>query len=83
VPELFGVVQGSVKDILVLGGSGLRVLRLLGYRGDEVVVDARPGEHAGGGGAVLPGVEVAADSNSLCRCLQIGVVEDDDRGLAA
>ena len=42
-----------------------------------------PGEHAGGGGAVLAGVEVARLGDGARRCLDVGVVEDDDRRLAA
>ena len=57
--ELVGVVERAVEHVLVVGHAGLGALGLLGQRGDEVVVHARPGEHAGGGGAVLAGVEVA------------------------
>ena len=41
------------------------------------------GQHARGGGAVLPGVEVAGDGDRLGRGLEVGVVEDHDRRLAA
>ena len=46
-------------------------------------MDARAGEHAGGGGAVLAGVEVAGDRDVLGRQLEVGVVEHDHRRLAA
>ena len=58
-------------------------LRLLGERGDEVVVDAGRGEHPGRRGAVLAGVEVAGDGDALGGGLEVGVVEHDDRRLAA
>ena len=84
--ELVGVVHRRHQGVLVAGA--VRVGRrgaagLLGERGDEVVVDARRGQHPGGGGAVLPGVEVAGDGDGLGGGLEVGVVEDDDRRLAA
>ena len=60
-----------------------RATGLLGQRGDEVVVDAGAGEHAGRGGAVLAGVEVAGDGDALGGGFDVGVVEHDDRRLAA
>ena len=81
--ELVGVVERAVEDVLVVGQAGLDALGLLGEGGHEVVVDAGPGEHAGGGGAVLAGVEVAGDRDVLGGLLEVGVVEDDDRRLAA
>ena len=42
-----------------------------------------PHEHPGGGGAVLAGVEVAGLGDGGGRRLDVGVVEDDDRRLAA
>ena len=59
------------------------VLRLLGERGDEVVVDAGTGQHAAGGGAVLAGVEPAGGADGLGGLLDVGVVEHHDRRLAA
>ena len=58
-------------------------LRLLGERIDEVPIDAGAGEHARGGRAVLAGVEVAGARDALGGGLDVGVVEHDDRGLAA
>jgi hypothetical protein len=49
---------------------------------DEVVVDPRAGQHPGGGGAVLAGVEVARDRDAFDGSVEVGVVEDDDRRLA-
>ncbi len=46
-------------------------------------MDPRAGDHAGGRGAVLAGVEVAGTGDALGGGLDVGVVEDDDRGLAA
>ena len=83
VAELVGVVQGAVEDVLVVGHAGARAPGLLGERGEEVVVHARAGDDAGGGGAVLSGVEVAGAGDALGGGLDVGVVEDDDRGLAA
>ena len=68
------------------GSSGCPVLVCLGPLGDrvdEVVVDARTGQHAGRRGAVLAGVEVARVRDRLRGLLQVGVVEDDHRRLAA
>ena len=52
--------------------------------GDEVVVDARPGDHAARGGAVLARV-VVRRSRPACSTtsVEVGVVEHDDRCLAA
>ena len=50
---------------------------------DDVVVDAWRREHAGRGRAVLAGVVVAGAGDRLQRGLQVDVVEDDDRRLAA
>ena len=83
VRELVGVVERAVEHLAVVGRPGLRVARLLGERGDEVVVDARARQHAGRGRAVLPGVEVAGDRDVLGGEREVGVVEDDHRRLAA
>ena len=61
----------------------MRAACLLSQRREEVVVDARPGEHPRGSRAVLAGVEVAGARDSLGGRLDVGVVEDDDRRLAA
>ena len=82
--QLAGVVDGAEEGVRVVGEPDRgRALRVVGERGDEVVVDVRGGEHAGGRGAVLAGVEVAGDGDALDRRLDVGVVEDDDRRLAA
>ena len=60
-----------------------RAPRVVGERGHEVVVDAGGDQDAGGGRAVLAGVEVAGDRDALDRGLDVGVVEDHDRRLAA
>ena len=75
--ELVGVVQRAVEDVVVVRRAGLGVAGLLGQRLGEVVGDPRPDEHAGGGGAVLPGVEVAGDRDVLGGVGEVGVVEDD------
>src|SRR5919112_4013445 len=82
VLELGGVVERTVIH-LVVRVARRRVLGLFGDRRHEVVVDAGVGEYAGGRGAVLARVEVAGTSDLLGRRLDIGVVEDDDRRLAA
>ena len=56
---------------------------LVGQGVDHVPVRLRRGEDPGGGGAVLAGVEISGDGDGLRRLLDIGVVEDDHRGLAA
>ena len=54
-----------------------------GERGDEVVIDLRPGEHARGRGAVLARVPVARDLHAFDGGLDVGVVEDEHGSLAA
>jgi hypothetical protein len=51
--------------------------------GDELVVDLLAGIDAAGGGAVLPGIVVAEGPQARDHGIDVGVVEDDDRGLAA
>src|SRR5215211_520312 len=82
VLELGGVVERAVIH-LVVRVARRRVPGLFRDRGDEVVVDAWVGEHAGGRGAVLARVEVAGARDLLGSRLDVGVVEDDDRRLAA
>ena len=81
--ELVDVVERAVENVLVVGLSRGRAARLLGERRHEVVVDLRAGEHPRCGGAVLAGVEVPADRDGLGGRLEVGVVEDHDRCLAA
>src|SRR4051812_14887847 len=58
-------------------------LRLVGEAVDDVVVDLAGGEHARRGGAVLAGVVVADAGDRLEDRVEVDVVEDDDRRLAA
>src|SRR5690606_33327794 len=81
--QLVGVVQRAVVGVGLVRSGGLGLLGLLGEGGGQVVVDAGGGEHAGGGGAVLSGVEVPGRGDVLGGLLHVGVVEDDDGGLAA
>ena len=84
VRQLAGVVDRAEERVLVgRQPHRRRALRVLRERRDEVVVDARAGQHAGGRGAVLAGVEVAGDGDALDGGLDVGVVEDHDRCLAA
>jgi hypothetical protein len=81
--QLVRVVEGPVVDVGVIRSAGGHALRLLGESRGELVVDPRPGQHTGRRGAVLAGVEVARAGDPLCGCSDVGVVEDDDRSLAA
>ena len=82
--QLARVVDRPEQGVVVVRHPDLgRAARILAERRDEVVVDARSGEHPGGRGAVLTGVEVPRDGDPLDRLLEVGVVEDDDRRLAA
>ena len=81
--ELVGVVERPVVGVLVVGAPDGRPLGLLDQRRQERLVHPRPGQDAGGGGAVLPRVEVAGAGDALGRRGRIGVVEDDDGCLAA
>ena len=81
--QLAGVVQRTEGRVLVVRAGRYLRLGLLGQRRGELVVDPRAGEHPGGRGAVLAGVEVAGDRDGLGGLLRVGVVEDDDRRLAA
>src|SRR5918995_2726744 len=82
VLELGGVVERAVIH-LVVRVARRRVPGLFGDSGDEVVVNAGVGEHAGRRGAVLARVEVAGARDLLRRRLDVGVVEDDHRCFAA
>ena len=77
------LLTGADERVLVVRQADPGRLGLLGEGRDEVVVDPRAGEHPGGGRAVLAGVEVARDRDGLGGGLDVGVVEDDDRRLAA
>jgi hypothetical protein len=85
VRELGGVVdrrdEQVVRAVLVAGQAHAR--GLLGQRRHEVAGDGLVDEHAGGGRAVLPGVEVAGDGDALGRGGEVGVGEHDARRLAA
>ena len=81
--EVTGVVQGAVERLLLrnrTGPQGLdvthqRIGELLGHRGLD--------QHAGGGGAVLPGVERPCGGDALGSRLDVGIGEDDGGGLAS
>ena len=82
--ELVGVVQRAVQDVRRRSGAPILVLRACSASASaKSSAIAGRDQHAGGGGAVLAGVEVAADRDVLGRVLDVGVVEDDDRRLAA
>ena len=81
--ELIGVVERPVVGVLVVGAPDGRALGLLDERRQQVLVHPGPGQDPGGGGAVLPGVEVAGAGNALGRRGRVGVVEHDDGRLAA
>src|SRR6202044_3305480 len=49
---------------------------------DQVVVDGRSGDDAASGGAVLPGVHEPGQFHPLDDGVEVGVVEDEDGGLA-
>ena len=84
VPELVGVVDRSVQDVLVVRVvAGLGVLGRIGQRGEELVVDAGLGDDPGRGGAVLAAVEEPGHGDALDSRLDVGVVEDHDRRLPA
>ena len=55
----------------------------LGEGRDELVVDPGRHQHAGGGRAVLAGIEEPGAGDALGCLLDVRVVEDDDRRLAA
>ena len=81
--EVPGIVQGTVERLLLgnrAGPQGLcvthqRVGELLGHRGLD--------QDAGGGGAVLPGVEYPCGGDALGGRLDVGIGEDDGGGLAS
>ena len=83
--QLVGVVDRAEEGVLVVGEPDGRGAP--GVLAESAATKSSwiPGgdEHAGGGRAVLAGVEVARDRDALDRRLDVGVVEDHDRGLAA
>ncbi len=85
--DLVGLGLGDERahlDVVALGRvAPLDRADLVGERRDEVVVDLRPGDDAGRGRAVLAGVPVAGRAQGLGGEVDVGVVEDDDRRLAA
>ncbi|CAM5743836.1 hypothetical protein SHIRM173S_02582 [Streptomyces hirsutus] len=81
--QLVGVVERTEEDVLVVGGTRLRVGGGLGEGGDELVVDRLVDEDTRGGRTVLAGVEEARDGDVLHGLGDVGVLEDDDRRLAA
>ena len=70
---VLGVVGGVQGD----AGDGGREV------GDEALVDAAPGVDAAGGGAVLACVVVTERAQTLHHGVKVGILEDDNRGLAA
>ena len=54
-----------------------------GHPGDEVVVEVRGHDGAGGGGAVLAGVDQCTGHRSVHGGVEVGVVEHHERRLAA
>ena len=69
------VALGRIADVQRLDG-GYELL-------DELVVDLRAGDDTRGSRAVLTRVPVAGDLDRLGHSGRVGVVEDDDRSLAA
>ena len=84
VGELVRVVDRSVQDVLVVRVVARPgALHRVGQGCQELVIDAALRHHAGGGGAVLTRVEVAGGSDALDRQLDVDVIEDHHRRLAA
>src|SRR5690606_39931036 len=79
---VLGVDQGADLGGGVGGGPDLDVLGPLHVPGDEVVVDGAVDQDAGGGGAPLPVEGEDPEEGGVQRGLQVGVGEDDRRGLA-
>ena len=81
--EVASIVEGTIKSLLLgdrTGAQGLdvthqRVGELLGHRGLD--------QDAGGGGAVLPGVERPCGGDALGGSLDVGIGEDDGGCLAS
>jgi hypothetical protein len=81
--ELVGVVERPVVGIVVVRAADRRAFGLLDECGQQIAMDAGPGQHPRRGSAILPGVEIAGPSDPFGGRTGIGVVEDDDRCLAA
>ncbi len=81
--ELVLAVERAVVGVVLGVRADRRPLGLRHQRVDQVPVDARGGQHPGGGGAVLARVEVRRAGDAPCGRLHVGVVENDDRRLAA
>ena len=79
-----GVVDGPEEDVRVGGViSGLGVPHRFGHRREEFVVGTVSDHHAGRRGAVLPGIEIACGRQPFDCCLNVSIIEDDHRRLAA
>ena len=84
--DAVALALGDQRADLVLGVVGLVELDGRDGRGevgDELVVDLLAGIDAAGGGAVLAGIVVAEGAQAGDHRVDVGVVEDDDRRLAA
>ena len=77
------LLSGPNATVVVVGHAGLVRGGLLDECGDQLVVNRRGREDPRRRGAVLTGVEVAGHRDGLGRRRDVGVVEDDDRRLAA
>ena len=76
--------QRAHLDVVALGRvAPLDRLDLVADLGDEPVVDLRPGDDTRRGRAVLARVPVAPQLDRLGDGVEIGVVEDDERRIAA
>ena len=78
-----GVVERPVLRLLVRRRAGQRALGRLHEQVDELVVDTAVRDDAGGGGAVLAGVEVGRRGDHLRGARKVGVRHHDDGRLAA
>src|SRR5664280_2147439 len=81
--ELHGTVERADVHVGIVRAAELTATCSLGESGDQVVVNPGTRQHTGGRGAVLARVEVPGHRDPLCGRLHVGVVENDDRGLAA
>ena len=83
VRALAGGVERAERRVGVGGVAEREAAGLLGQRFDDVVVHAVGDEHAGRRRAVLAGVVVAGAGDPSGHRLEVRVVEDHDRRLAA
>ena len=82
--QLVGVVERAEVGVGHVEAAGRRVAAACSASAaTKSSWTPRAGEHPGGGGAVLAGVEVAGHRDALGGRGEVGVVEDDDRRLAA